>query len=98
MRQVIEYIHDKYPLRKLFGVGYSLGANYLAKYMGEESDKSLLDAAVCCACPTDQLCNVALQRQPFMDRALAWLLKRVLLAEETLKIFKKRPSIQCKKA
>jgi len=99
LRQVIEYIHNKHPKRKLFGVGYSLGANYLAKYMGEESEKALLSGAVCCACPTDPIvCNVALQRQPLMDKALAWILKKILLADEVLEIFKKRPSIQCEKA
>ncbi len=54
----------------LFGVGYSLGANYLAK--------SLLNGAVCCAAPTDPIvCNVAIQKQPFMDKALAYLLKNI---------------------
>lgn len=99
LRQVIEYIHSKHPKRELFGVGYSLGANYLAKYMGEEGENSLLSATVCCACPTDPIvCNVALQRQPIMDKALAFILKKILLAGDVLELFKKRPEIQCQKA
>ena len=99
LRQTIKYIHDKYPQRMLFAVGYSLGANYLAKYMGEESDKCLLSGAVACACPTDPIvCNAHLQRQPFMDKALAWVLKKVFLQKHVIDMFKQRPNIRYDKA
>lgn len=95
LRQTIQYIHRKYPRRLLFGVGYSLGSNYLARYMGEEGRQSLLTAAVSCACPTDPLvCNVALQRRPLINRLLAYLIKRVFLVEDTLKRFEKRFNIR----
>jgi len=66
--------------------------------MGEESKHSLLSGAVCCAAPTDPIvCNVALKRQPIMDKALAYILKEVLLKDEVLQLFKTRPSIECQK-
>eukprot|EP01084_Bolivina_argentea_P067892 123573_1 len=98
LRQVIKYIHNKYPNRMLFGVGFSLGANYLAKYMGEESTNALLNGAVCCAAPTDPIvCNAAIKKQPIMDRMLASLLKNILLKDEILELFKTRPMIECQK-
>jgi len=37
----------------IVAVGFSLGSNYLAKYMGEEGDSCPLNGAVCIACPID---------------------------------------------
>ena len=99
LRQAIQHIHNKYPKRMLFGVGYSLGANYLAILMGEDGESALLNGAVCCAAPTDPIvCNVALRRRPFMSKALAWLLKQIMLKDEVLKIFEQRKEIECRKA
>ena len=40
---------------KLFAVGYSLGANVLGKYIGEEGEKCILKAACCINSPLDLL-------------------------------------------
>uniref|UniRef100_A0A452Z6W6 Serine aminopeptidase S33 domain-containing protein n=1 Tax=Aegilops tauschii subsp. strangulata TaxID=200361 RepID=A0A452Z6W6_AEGTS len=36
IREVVNYLHQKYPEAPLFTVGTSLGANILVKYLGEE--------------------------------------------------------------
>jgi predicted alpha/beta-fold hydrolase len=46
MRQFVKMLRKTFPKRKLFGVGYSLGANIMTNYLGEEGDKCELSAAV----------------------------------------------------
>ncbi len=55
LRRVIAHIHEVYPSAPICAAGYSLGSNYLAKYVGEEKEHCLLRAAVCLACPIDCL-------------------------------------------
>ncbi|KAJ9451277.1 putative esterase [Diplonema papillatum] len=43
----------------MFAVGFSLGANYVAKYLGEEGDRTPIAAACCLAGPVD--CKAAMQ-------------------------------------
>eukprot|EP00823_Brevimastigomonas_motovehiculus_P007155 TRINITY_DN6160_c0_g1_i1.p1 TRINITY_DN6160_c0_g1~~TRINITY_DN6160_c0_g1_i1.p1 ORF type:complete len:433 (+),score=33.80 TRINITY_DN6160_c0_g1_i1:125-1423(+) len=45
-RQAVLHVHRKYPNSPLFGAGYSLGANIIAKYAGEEGDNCLLSGVV----------------------------------------------------
>ena len=52
-REIAGYIRSKYPNDKIFAIGYSLGANVLGKYLGEDGDKSLVTAAVCVSSPLD---------------------------------------------
>ena len=49
--EFMQSIHIKYPESKLFGVGYSLGANMLLKLLGEEKNNSLLSAAIAVSAP-----------------------------------------------
>lgn len=44
-RHVINYLHNKYPNAPLFAAGFSLGANVLVKYLGEEGSRCPLVAA-----------------------------------------------------
>ena len=53
--EAFEHIQEHYKPKKLFCVGFSLGANILGKYQGEEGNKSLLDAAVCINGPLDMI-------------------------------------------
>jgi len=48
LKLALHYLHAKLPLLPLFVVGFSLGANVLVKYLGEESrfGNSLITAAV----------------------------------------------------
>ena len=47
----IQWLKQQYPDRPLGAVGFSLGGNMLAKYLGEQGDNSLLDAAVVISAP-----------------------------------------------
>jgi len=46
VRQVIKWCKAKYPNRPLFGMGFSLGANMLTNYCGEEGSNCILKAAI----------------------------------------------------
>ncbi len=48
---IIRQIKERYPQSPLFAVGYSLGGNMILKYLGEQGDKCLLDAAVAVSVP-----------------------------------------------
>jgi len=45
-RAVVNGLKKREPTMPLFGVGYSLGANILVKYLGEEGDKTPLVGAI----------------------------------------------------
>ena len=53
LRDAIQHIHKKLPKSRLFGVGFSLGAGVLLKYLGQEGPKSPLEAAYCVSPPWD---------------------------------------------
>lgn len=46
----VDHLRVRYPERRIFGLGYSLGANALLKYLGESGASSLLSGAVA-VCP-----------------------------------------------
>lgn len=50
IRSALLYISAKYPKAPLLGVGFSLGANVLTRYVGEEGVNSRLKAAAVLAC------------------------------------------------
>jgi predicted alpha/beta-fold hydrolase len=45
-RKALEHIREKNPNDDLYGLGFSLGANMMSKYLGEEGERSLLKAAM----------------------------------------------------
>ncbi|KAI3983326.1 hypothetical protein MKX01_013393 [Papaver californicum] len=49
-REVVKHVHTRYPNSKLYAVGWSLGANILVRYLGEEAENCLLSGGV-------SLCN-----------------------------------------
>ena len=51
VRQSVKWLSKIFPNRPLFGIGFSLGANILANYIGEEGEACELKAAVLCASP-----------------------------------------------
>lgn len=51
VRQVVKFLRKTFPNRPLFGLGFSLGANMLTNYCGEEGANCLLKAAVVCSNP-----------------------------------------------
>nr|OQO00091.1 hypothetical protein B0A51_18073 [Rachicladosporium sp. CCFEE 5018] len=46
VRQTVKWAREKWPKRKLFGMGFSLGANILANYLGEEGSSCPLTSAI----------------------------------------------------
>ncbi|KKY21976.1 putative alpha beta fold family [Phaeomoniella chlamydospora] len=51
VRQVVRWLKERYPKRPLFGVGFSLGANILTNYLGEEGSQCPLQAALIISSP-----------------------------------------------
>ncbi|RFU73536.1 hydrolase [Trichoderma arundinaceum] len=47
----VKWLRKTFPNRPLFGIGFSLGANILTNYCGEEGSDCLLKAAVACSNP-----------------------------------------------
>ncbi len=50
---VVTALKQRYPERPLVAVGISLGGNVLLKYLGEQKNESLLDAAMAISVPFD---------------------------------------------
>jgi len=54
VREVVQHVRNKIGKNStLIAVGYSLGANILVKYIGEEGSKCLLNGAISCSNPFD---------------------------------------------
>ena len=49
-RQALMYITHRYPKAVLLGLGFSLGANVLTRYLGEEGAQSRISSACVLAC------------------------------------------------
>ena len=61
--EFLESIKKRYPDKKLFCIGYSLGANMLFKLLGELQHNSFIDAAVGVSAPMDlALCADAVNK------------------------------------
>ncbi|KAM0287402.1 hypothetical protein ACHAQH_000352 [Verticillium albo-atrum] len=63
IRQMVNWFRKKFPNRPLFGIGFSLGANMLTTYCGEEGPNCQLRAAVVCSNPFNlEVANKSMQR------------------------------------
>ena len=63
IRAVVEELAGRWPEAKLFAVGWSLGANILTNFLGEEGADAKLTAAVAMCNPFDlNACDDALQK------------------------------------
>ncbi|KAF8473812.1 Alpha/Beta hydrolase protein [Kalaharituber pfeilii] len=51
VRETVDFLRTTFPNRPLYGVGFSLGANIFANYLGEEGDKCVLKGAALCSNP-----------------------------------------------
>ncbi|XP_066310302.1 embryogenesis-associated protein EMB8-like isoform X2 [Miscanthus floridulus] len=54
VREVIKYLHDRYPKTPLFCIGTSIGANIVVKYLGEGENTPVAGAVSICS-PWDLL-------------------------------------------
>jgi predicted alpha/beta-fold hydrolase len=63
VRQTILTLRELFPNRPFYAIGFSLGANILTNYVGEQGSSCDLRAAVSCSNPWNlEVCNVELQR------------------------------------
>jgi len=53
MKCVVAHISSKYPSSRIFAAGWSLGANILTRYLGEEGDDTPIQAAAVMCNPFD---------------------------------------------
>lgn len=68
VRQLVKWLREAYPNRPLYAIGFSLGANIMTNYVGEEGEGCLLKAAVSVGNPFNlELCDLAL-RSSWMGR------------------------------
>ncbi|AEO62550.1 uncharacterized protein THITE_2106857 [Thermothielavioides terrestris NRRL 8126] len=83
VRQVVNWARKTFPNRPLFAVGFSLGANILTNYVGEEGPNCQLKAAIAVANPFDlEVSNKALQRtllgKQVYSRVMATNMKKLI--------------------
>ncbi|KAI0736968.1 AB-hydrolase YheT [Fomitopsis betulina] len=57
IRIAVMHIANRYPKARLLGIGFSLGANVLTRYLAEEGTRSRLAAGCAVACPWDCVKN-----------------------------------------
>jgi len=57
IRQALMYLSYLYPKAPLLGVGFSLGANVLVKYLAQEGEQSRLASGCALGCPWDLVKN-----------------------------------------
>ncbi|PSR94333.1 Alpha/Beta hydrolase protein [Coniella lustricola] len=70
VRQVVKWARKTFPNRPLFGLGFSLGANILTNFVGEEGSGCLLSAAVAVGNPFNlEVANIQLQNS-FLGKEL----------------------------
>jgi uncharacterized protein len=63
IRQTVKWLRKTFPNRPLFGVGFSLGANIITNYIGEEGADCVLKAAMVLSNPWNlDASSLALQR------------------------------------
>ncbi|KAF2688915.1 AB-hydrolase YheT [Lentithecium fluviatile CBS 122367] len=63
VRQTVKYLGEMFPNRPLYAVGFSMGANIMTNYIGEEGSKCVFKAAVACSNPWDlNICHIGLTK------------------------------------
>lgn len=70
IRQFVRWARKQWPQRKLFAIGYSIGANVLCNYLGEEGEACELDAAVLVGNPWNLDRTSVLLNATYMGRNL----------------------------
>ncbi|KAJ7839133.1 Alpha/Beta hydrolase protein [Mycena olivaceomarginata] len=88
LRLALIYISQIYPQAPLLGVGFSMGAGILIRYLAEEGTASRLVSGCALACPWDNVLNSRMLHDTFVRknlwaRALGMNLRKVLRENET---------------
>ncbi|KAJ8520423.1 hypothetical protein ONZ45_g2789 [Pleurotus djamor] len=68
IRTALAYIAQRYPQAPLLGLGFSLGANVLTRYIAEEGEQSRLSAMCALACPWDLARNNDVLNSTFVGK------------------------------
>ncbi|KKY30117.1 putative embryosis-associated protein emb8 [Diaporthe ampelina] len=84
VRQVVRWARKTFPNRPLFGLGFSLGANILTNFVGEEGSNCLLSAAVVVGNPFNlEVSNIQLQSsllgKELYQRVMGTNMKKLIL-------------------
>lgn len=74
-RRVVRIIRDRHPQATLFSAGFSLGSNYLTKYIGEEGAACVFRASLLCACPLELIS----MSNHFSESMLGRLMDKILV-------------------
>ncbi|WWC85872.1 uncharacterized protein L201_000739 [Kwoniella dendrophila CBS 6074] len=53
LASALHFIRNRYPSSPLYGIGFSLGASVLSRYLGETGESSLLSSGIILGCPWD---------------------------------------------
>jgi|TARA_B110000967_G_scaffold208367_1_gene260312 predicted alpha/beta-fold hydrolase len=98
IRNVVDELHTRWPSSKLFAVGWSLGANILTNFLGEEGGECKLHGAVAMCNPFDlNKCDDALNGGGFFgtvySRAMATNMRSLFQPHEHL--FAGLPQYDC---
>ncbi|OQR95934.1 serine protease family S33 [Thraustotheca clavata] len=104
VKEVVAHLREKYvPMSTpLIAIGYSLGANILLKYVGEEGTNCLLTAAISLANPYDlvlttaHLANSWWHRQIYNKALTSGLVKLVFKKSDAHKILKRESNVNLK--
>ncbi|KAI9149288.1 putative esterase [Paramyrothecium foliicola] len=70
IRQVVRWLRKTFPNRPLFGLGFSLGANILTNYVGEEGSNCEFKAAIACSNPYNLEVSSKMLQNSFIGREL----------------------------
>ncbi|KAJ7650200.1 AB-hydrolase YheT [Roridomyces roridus] len=70
LRQALMYLAHKYPRAPLLGLGFSVGANIMVRYLAEQGSNSLLSSACVVACPWDLAHSTVKMLGTFMGKYL----------------------------
>ncbi len=85
----IDTLKQRWPTRPLFAVGFSLGGNVLAKYLGEQGKHSRLAAAAVVSAPFDLSSSCQVIRKSFGK-----LYQKYLLDKMKVSMSRKLPAIR----
>jgi len=88
IRHVVNELHERFPNAPLLAIGWSLGANILTNFLGEEGENSKLTAAAALCNPFDlNACDTALESGFFgkiYSQAMAKNMRKLFAPHENL--------------
>lgn len=95
IRQVVKLVRIRFPKRPIMAMGFSLGANVLAHYLGEEGSNCPLHAAILLSSPHNMEACAKLMYMSFTGRQYSKFLANNLkeLFERNFEVLRTNPAI-----